>query len=80
MGKVMPYKGVWPQLHETVFMTDGTFVIGDVHIGAYSSIWFNAVVRGADERSNKRTRDTTETPFADKKYLPSCFIRHLLLF
>ena len=46
MGKVMPYKGVWPQLHETVFMTDGTFVIGDVHIGAYSSIWFNAVVRG----------------------------------
>ena len=46
MGKVMPYKGVWPQLHETVFMTDGTFVIGDVHIGAYSNIWFNAVVRG----------------------------------
>lgn len=46
MGKVMPYKGVWPQLHETVFMTEGAFVIGDVHIGAHSSVWFNAVVRG----------------------------------
>ncbi|MEI8032016.1 MAG: gamma carbonic anhydrase family protein [Chlorobiaceae bacterium] len=46
MGKVMPYMGVWPQLHETVFLTDGAFVIGDVHIGAHSSVWFNAVVRG----------------------------------
>ena len=46
MGKVMPYKGMWPQLHETVFLTDGAFVIGDVHIGAHSSVWFNAVVRG----------------------------------
>ncbi len=42
----MSYKGVWPKLHETVFMTDGAFVIGDVHIGAHSSVWFNAVVRG----------------------------------
>jgi len=46
MGKVMPYMGVWPRLHETVFMTEGSFVIGDVEIGALSSIWFNAVVRG----------------------------------
>ncbi|NTW68240.1 MAG: gamma carbonic anhydrase family protein [Chlorobiaceae bacterium] len=46
MGKVMPYKGVWPKLHETVFMTEGSFVIGDVEIGAHSSIWFNTVVRG----------------------------------
>ncbi|NTV98980.1 MAG: gamma carbonic anhydrase family protein [Chlorobiaceae bacterium] len=46
MGKVLPYRGVWPQLHETVFMTEGAFVIGDVRIGAHSSVWFNAVVRG----------------------------------
>jgi carbonic anhydrase/acetyltransferase-like protein (isoleucine patch superfamily) len=46
MGKVLPYRGVHPQLHETVFITDGAFVIGDVHIGANSSVWFNAVVRG----------------------------------
>ncbi|MDP8305105.1 MAG: gamma carbonic anhydrase family protein [Candidatus Chlorobium antarcticum] len=46
MGKIMPYEGVWPELHESVFMTDGAYVIGDVKIGAHSSIWFNAVVRG----------------------------------
>ncbi|MEE9904409.1 gamma carbonic anhydrase family protein [Chlorobium sp.] len=46
MGKVMPYKGVWPRIHESVFMTEGAFVIGDVEIGEQSSIWFNAVVRG----------------------------------
>ncbi|MBM3163306.1 MAG: gamma carbonic anhydrase family protein [Chlorobi bacterium] len=46
MGKVMPYKGVWPGIHESVFMTDGAFVIGDVQIGEQSSVWFNAVVRG----------------------------------
>lgn len=46
MGKVMPYNGVWPRIDETVFMTDGAFVIGDVEIGKQSSIWFNAVVRG----------------------------------
>jgi len=46
MGKVMPYKGIWPRIHESVFMTDGTFVIGDVEIGEQTSIWFNAVVRG----------------------------------
>jgi carbonic anhydrase/acetyltransferase-like protein (isoleucine patch superfamily) len=35
-----------PQLDPTVFLTEGAFVIGDVQIGAHSSVWFNAVVRG----------------------------------
>jgi carbonic anhydrase/acetyltransferase-like protein (isoleucine patch superfamily) len=41
-----PYKGIWPRLHETVFVEESAQVIGDVEIGAHSSIWFNAVVRG----------------------------------
>jgi carbonic anhydrase/acetyltransferase-like protein (isoleucine patch superfamily) len=40
------YKGMWPRLHETVFVEESAQVIGDVEIGAHSSIWFNAVVRG----------------------------------
>jgi carbonic anhydrase/acetyltransferase-like protein (isoleucine patch superfamily) len=35
-----------PELHDTVFIAEGAYVIGDVKIGANSSIWFNAVVRG----------------------------------
>ena len=41
-----PYKGIWPKIHETAFMEDSARIIGDVEIGAHSSIWFNAVVRG----------------------------------
>ncbi len=46
MGKVLPYKGIWPDIHDSVFITEGAYVIGDVKIGRDSSIWFNAVVRG----------------------------------
>jgi gamma-carbonic anhydrase len=42
----LPYRGMHPEIHETVFLADGSRVIGDVRIGANSSIWFNAVVRG----------------------------------
>ncbi|MDH4226157.1 MAG: gamma carbonic anhydrase family protein [Deltaproteobacteria bacterium] len=43
---LMPYKGMMPKVHETVFIEDSARVIGDVEIGEYSSVWFNAVVRG----------------------------------
>lgn len=43
---LLAYKGIWPKLHETVFVTEGARIIGDVEIGEHSSIWFNTVVRG----------------------------------
>jgi carbonic anhydrase/acetyltransferase-like protein (isoleucine patch superfamily) len=46
MPTILPYRGVWPRLHESVFVADGARIIGDVEIGADSSVWFNAVVRG----------------------------------
>jgi carbonic anhydrase/acetyltransferase-like protein (isoleucine patch superfamily) len=46
MPNILPYCGVWPRLHESVFIADGARIIGDVEIGADSSVWFNAVVRG----------------------------------
>lgn len=46
MPTLLPYRGVWPRLHESVFVADGARIIGDVEIGADSSVWFNAVVRG----------------------------------
>jgi carbonic anhydrase/acetyltransferase-like protein (isoleucine patch superfamily) len=35
-----------PVIADDVFIAPGAQVIGDVHIGAGSSIWFNCVVRG----------------------------------
>src|SRR3989337_380287 len=43
---LLPYKGKRPKLHETVYVEASARIIGDVIIGAYASVWFNAVVRG----------------------------------
>ncbi|MFQ5736852.1 MAG: gamma carbonic anhydrase family protein [Thermodesulfobacteriota bacterium] len=43
---LMSYRGMRPEIHETVFMVDSAIVIGDVKIGELSSLWFHAVVRG----------------------------------
>lgn len=33
-----------------VFVATGAVIIGDVHIGAHSSVWFNAVIRADTDR------------------------------
>ena len=43
---IKPFKGILPKIHETVFIEESAQIIGDVEIGEYSSVWFNAVVRG----------------------------------
>lgn len=43
---IRPFRGVHPQIHPSAFVEESAQVIGDVHIGAQSSIWFNAILRG----------------------------------
>jgi carbonic anhydrase/acetyltransferase-like protein (isoleucine patch superfamily) len=43
---VLPFGDRTPQLAEDVFVAAGAYVIGDVTIGAGSSVWYNAVIRG----------------------------------
>ena len=43
---IYPYKNITPTLGQGVFVADGSPVIGDVHIGDDSSVWFNVTVRG----------------------------------
>lgn len=40
------YKGISPQIDPSVFVAPDARVIGDVHIGAQSSLWFGVIVRG----------------------------------
>ena len=42
----LPYNGVSPACHPTVFIAEGAKVIGDVEIGEDSSVWFNTIIRG----------------------------------
>ncbi len=43
---LMPYKGVVPACHPSVFIADTARIAGDVEIGEDSSVWFGSVIRG----------------------------------
>src|SRR6266852_4822692 len=43
---IRPFRGIHPQIHPTAFIADSAQVIGDVHVGEQSSIWFGTVARG----------------------------------
>jgi len=43
---ILPHHDHWPKIHETVWIAPSADVIGEVTIGAQSSIWFQVVVRG----------------------------------
>jgi carbonic anhydrase/acetyltransferase-like protein (isoleucine patch superfamily) len=46
MALVLPFGGKRPRIHPSVFLAPTAVVIGDVTIGAESSVWFGAVLRG----------------------------------
>lgn len=43
---IRTYQGMTPQLGERVFVDESAVVIGDVHLGADSSVWPLTVIRG----------------------------------
>ena len=43
---IRPYKGIEPKIAATAFIESSAQIIGDVHVGEHSSIWFNCVLRG----------------------------------
>lgn len=46
MAIIQSVRGFTPEIDESVFLAQNATVVGDVTIGAGSSIWFNAVLRG----------------------------------
>jgi carbonic anhydrase/acetyltransferase-like protein (isoleucine patch superfamily) len=45
---LMSYGGKAPVIHENSWIAEDAKIIGDVHIGEKSSIWFKTVLRGDD--------------------------------
>ena len=45
-GTILPYQGKTPDIADDAFVAHGAVIIGDVTIGAQSSVWFNCVLRG----------------------------------
>jgi gamma-carbonic anhydrase len=44
--KIFPYFNTFPKIPDSVFLAPGVKIIGDVEIGADSSVWYNTVIRG----------------------------------
>ncbi|PIW54373.1 MAG: gamma carbonic anhydrase family protein [Sphingomonadales bacterium CG12_big_fil_rev_8_21_14_0_65_65_10] len=42
---IIPIHGKTPRIHDSAFIAPGCRIIGDVEIGADSSIWYNCVLR-----------------------------------
>lgn len=45
-GPIFSYRGIHPRLAESAFIAPTASVIGDVTIGAESSVWYGATIRG----------------------------------
>lgn len=45
-GLIRPFGGSTPRIHQEAFIAETAAVIGDVEIGAGSSIWYGCVLRG----------------------------------
>ncbi len=46
MALIKPVKGIYPSFGKECYLADNATVVGDVKMGDYCSVWFNAVVRG----------------------------------
>lgn len=46
MAHILPYRDILPKIDKSVFVAPTACVIGDVEIGAGSSIWFGCTLRG----------------------------------
>ena len=43
---IKSFQNLSPKIHESAYVTDDAIVIGDVEIGAESSVWFGSILRG----------------------------------
>jgi len=43
---IRSFNNIYPSIDVTAFVSETSVIIGDVHIGSQSSIWYNVVIRG----------------------------------
>ncbi|MEJ7819299.1 MAG: gamma carbonic anhydrase family protein [Rubrobacteraceae bacterium] len=48
-GNLLPYGDAFPEVAESAWIAPGAYVIGKVHLGEQSSVWYGAVLRGDTE-------------------------------
>jgi carbonic anhydrase/acetyltransferase-like protein (isoleucine patch superfamily) len=48
MATILPFGGVYPEIHSMAWLAETATIIGNVKIGEHASIWYGAVLRGDD--------------------------------
>ncbi len=43
---IKSFQNLQPRIHETAFIAENAVIIGDVEIGAESSVWYGSILRG----------------------------------
>ena len=43
---IRSFKGKTPKIHPTAFISETAYIVGDVEIGEYASVWPGAIIRG----------------------------------
>ncbi len=43
---IKSFQNLHPKIHETAFVAENAVIIGDVEIGAESSVWYGSILRG----------------------------------
>jgi carbonic anhydrase/acetyltransferase-like protein (isoleucine patch superfamily) len=46
---LLPHGDAYPEVAPSAWVAPGAYVIGDVHLGEHSSVWYGAVLRGDTE-------------------------------
>lgn len=59
MATLITFNGRSPRVHASAFVAPTAVLIGDVEVGAESSIWFGAVLRGDDPEHGIRIGERT---------------------
>jgi carbonic anhydrase/acetyltransferase-like protein (isoleucine patch superfamily) len=49
---IIEYSGASPNIHESCFIAKSAEVIGNVNIGENTSVWYNCVIRGDENKIN----------------------------
>lgn len=47
---IRAFEGKTPRIHPTAFISEAAYIVGDVEIGAYSSVWPGAIIRAENQK------------------------------
>jgi carbonic anhydrase/acetyltransferase-like protein (isoleucine patch superfamily) len=63
-----PHRGRWPKVHATSYIDDSAQVVGEVELGADSSVWMNVVIRG----------DVNKITIGQRSNVQDCSVVHVM--